>query len=105
MKQQIETEKKQFLDFLSKVYSDRENLSEEFLESIICAGSEINKLKPKEDIRYIANTFEASLVVEANRLTANKLKFPEGYNELLKFVSEIKNKYRTRIISYLNIMG
>ncbi|MBF0715184.1 hypothetical protein [Gemelliphila palaticanis] len=104
MKQQIEVEKNQFLDLLSKVYSDRENLSEEFLESLIYAGSEINKLKPKEDIRYIVNTFEDSLVVEANRLTANKLKFPEGYNELFKFLSEIKSKYRTRIISYLNIM-
>lgn len=100
----VEAEKKHFLDLLSVVYSNRENLSEDFIETILVVGESINKLKPDEDIGYIVARFEMSLALEANRLTANKLKFPIGYNELFKFVSKSKVTHKTAFTGLINIM-
>lgn len=85
----VEAKKKHFLDLLSVVYSNRENLSEDFIETILVVGESINKLNPDEDIDAIAYRFRKHLALEANRLTANKLKFPISYNELFKFALRV----------------
>ncbi|MBF0715185.1 hypothetical protein [Gemelliphila palaticanis] len=100
-KKNLIDEKKQFLELLSKIYNDKENLSEEFKATIVHVASLVDKLKEGDTIKFIAAKFSNDLAFEANRLTANKLKFPEGYNELFKFLAEKRTKFINTSMGYM----